>query len=634
MTDATHAETLGFQAEVKQLLKLMIHSLYSHREIFLRELISNASDACDKLRFASLADPELVSEGGELEIRIDFDSKARTLTVTDTGIGMTREEAVEHLGTIAKSGTAEFFSRLTGDAQKDSQLIGQFGVGFYSSFIVADRVEVFSRKAGQPASSGVHWSSEGTGEFTVETVDRPMRGTSVVLHLKEDAAEFADAFRLRQLVRTYSDHIAFPVLMRPDGGQGDYDRANQAQALWTRQKQDLTDDEYREFYRHISHDPGEPLAWSHNRVEGRREYTTLLYVPSSAPFDLYNREAPRGLKLYVRRVFILDDAEQFLPQYLRFIKGVVDSSDLPLNVSRELLQQDREVDAIKAAITRRVLDLLAQMAGDEPDKYRTFWKEFGAVVKEGLAEDPANRDRIAKLLRFASTFSEGNAQDQSLDDYLSRMKPGQKHVYYVVADSVEAARGSPQLEQLKAHGIEALLLTDRVDEWMVGFLGEYEGKALKDTAKGALDLDEVVPEGERKAAELSASAMEPLWQRVAASLGERVAGVRASRRLAESPSCLVRDEHDLGPQLRRLLEAAGQKLPPSQAWLELNPSHPLVRRLDQMPEGEAFDDLALLLQEQAVLAEGGQLPDPAAFVRRVNRLVEGAGPSAPAGEGT
>ena len=497
MTQATHAETLGFQAEVKQLLKLMIHSLYSHREIFLRELISNASDACDKLRFASLADPQLVSEGGELEIRIDFDSKARTLTVTDTGLGMTREEAVEHLGTIARSGTAEFFSRLTGDAQKDSQLIGQFGVGFYSSFIVADRVEVFSRRAGQPPSSGVHWSSEGAGEFTVDTVERPMRGTSVVLHLKEDATEFADAFRLRQLVRTYSDHIAFPVLMRPDGGQGDYDRANQAQALWTRQKQDLTDDEYREFYRHISHDPGEPLAWSHNRVEGRREYTTLLYVPSSAPFELYNREAPRGLKLYVRRVFILDDAEQFLPQYLRFIKGVVDSGDLPLNVSRELLQQDREVDAIKAAITRRVLDLLAQMAENEPDKYRTFWKEFGAVVKEGLAEDPANRDRIAKLLRFASTFSEGDAQDQSLDDYLLRMKPGQKHVYYVVAEGVEAARGSPQLEQLKAHGIEALLLTDRVDEWMVGYLGEYEGKLLKDAAKGSLDLDEVVPAGER-----------------------------------------------------------------------------------------------------------------------------------------
>jgi molecular chaperone HtpG len=630
MTNATLTETLGFQAEVKQLLQLMIHSLYSHREIFLRELISNASDACDKLRFAALADPALLSDRGELEIRIDFDSKARTLTVTDSGIGMTRDEAVQHLGTIAKSGTAEFFSRLTGDDQKDSQLIGQFGVGFYSSFIVADRVEVLSRKAGEPAPAGVRWSSDGSGEFTVESVERPERGTSVVLHLKEDAAEFADAFRLRQLVRTYSDHIAFPVLMRPDGGQGDYDRANQAQALWTRQKQDLNDDEYREFYRHISHDPGEPLAWSHNRVEGRREYTTLLYIPSSAPFELYNRDAPRGLRLYVRRVFILDDAEQFLPLYLRFVKGVVDSSDLPLNVSRELLQQDRDVEAIRTAITRRVLDMLAQMAQNEPDKYRTFWKEFGAVLKEGLAEDPANRDRIAKLLRFASTFAEGDAQEQSLDEYLLRMKPGQKNVYYVVADSLEAARGSPQLEQLRAHGIEALLLTDRVDEWMVGYLGEYEGKGLKDAAKGSLDLDDVVPEGERKAAELSASTLEPLWQRVAATLGERVAGVRGSQRLSESPACLVREEHDLGPQLRRLLEAAGQKLPPSSAWLELNPSHPLVRRLDELADGEEFDDLALLLQEQAVLAEGGQLSDPAAFVRRVNRLVGAAAARTPA----
>jgi molecular chaperone HtpG len=610
----------------------MIHSLYSNKEIFLRELISNASDACDKLRFASLADPALLSDGGELEVRIDFDSKARTLTVTDSGIGMTRDEAVQHLGTIAKSGTAEFFSRLTGDAQKDSQLIGQFGVVFYSSFIVADRVEVVSRKTGEPASEGVRWSSDGSGEFTVETFERPERGTSVVLHLKEDAAEFADAFRLRQLVRTYSDHIAFPVLMRPDGGQGDYDRANQAQALWTRHKQDLTDDEYKEFYRHISHDPGEPLAWSHNRVEGRREYTTLLYIPSSAPFELYNREAPRGLKLYVRRVFILDDAEQFLPLYLRFVKGVVDSSDLPLNVSRELLQQDRDVEAIKAAITRRVLDMLTQMAANEPDKYRTFWQEFGAVLKEGLAEDPGNRDRIAKLLRFSSTLSDGEAEDQSLDDYLLRMKAGQKHLYYVVADSLEAARGSPQLEQLKAHGIEALLLTDRVDEWMIGYLGEYEGKGLKDAAKGALDLDEVVPEGERKAAELSASALEPLWQRVAATLGGRVAGVRASQRLAESPACLVREEHDLGPQLRRLLEASGQKLPPSSAWLELNPSHPLVRRLDGLAGGEEFEDLALLLHEQAVLSEGGQLPDPAAFVRRVNRLVGSAAGRTTAGD--
>jgi molecular chaperone HtpG len=624
MTTIPTPETRGFQAEVKQLLKLMIHSLYSHREIFLRELISNASDACDKLRFASLADPALAADSGELEIRIDFDSRARTVTVTDTGIGMNREEAVEHLGTIAKSGTAEFFARLTGDAQRDSQLIGQFGVGFYSSFIVADRVEVLSRKAGEPPGAGVRWVSEGTGEFTVETVERPARGTSVVLHLKEDAAEFADAFRLRQLVRTYSDHIAFPVLLRPDGGQGEYDRANQAQALWTRQKQELTDDEYREFYRHVSHDPGDPLVWSHHRVEGRREYTTLLYVPATAPFDLYNRDAPRGLKLYVRRVFILDDAEQFLPLYLRFVKGVVDSSDLPLNVSRELLQQDREVEAIKAAITRRVLDMLTQLADNEPEKYRSFWKEFGPVLKEGLAEDPANRERIARLLRFATTFEDGGAQEHSLADYLLRMKPGQKYVYYVAADGLQAARGSPHLEQLRAHGVEALLLTDRVDEWMIGHLGEYDGRQLKDAAKGALGLENLVPDGERRAAELSASALEPLWQRVKACLGERVAGVRASERLADSPSCLVREEHDLGPQLRRLLESAGQKLPPSRAWLELNPSHPLVRQLDALPDGGDFEDTALLLFEQAVLAEGGQLPDPAAFLRRVNRLISAA----------
>jgi molecular chaperone HtpG len=623
----TTTETRGFQAEVKQLLKLMIHSLYSHREIFLRELISNASDACDKLRFAALADPALVADGGELDIRIDFDSSARTLTVTDSGIGLSREEAIEHLGTIAKSGTAEFFSRLTGDAQRDSQLIGQFGVGFYSSFIVADRVEVFSRKAGEPAASGVRWESEGTGEFTVETIERAARGTSVVLHLKEDAAEFAEAFRLRQLVRTYSDHIAFPVLLRPDGGKGEYDRANQAQALWTRQKQELTDEEYREFYRHVSHDPGDPLAWAHHRVEGRREYTSLLYIPATAPFDLYNREAPRGLKLYVRRVFILDDAEQFLPLYLRFVKGVVDSGDLPLNISRELLQQDREVEAIKGAITRRVLDMLTQLAQDEPDKYRTFWKEFGAVLKEGLAEDPANRERIATLLRFATSFPESTEQDQSLAGYVLRMKPGQKHIYYVVADSLEAARGSPQLEQLRAHGVEALLLTDRIDEWMVGHLGEYEGKQLKDAAKGSLGLEDVIPEGERKAAALSASALQPLWDRIAARLGDRVAGVRASERLADSPSCLVRDEHDLGPQLRRLLEAAGQKLPPTRAWLELNPSHPLIKRLDKLPDGAEFDDLAFLLHEQAVLAEGGQLADPAAFVHRINRLVGAAAAS-------
>ncbi len=621
----TTAETRGFQAEVQQLLKLMIHSLYSHREIFLRELISNASDACDKLRFASLADPTLLEDDGELAIRIDFDSAAHRLTVTDTGIGLTREEAVEHLGTIAKSGTAEFFSRLTGDTQKDSQLIGQFGVGFYSSFIVADRVEVLSRKAGQPETAGVRWTSAGTGEFTVEDVERPERGTSVVLHLKEDAAGFADAFRLRQLVRTYSDHIAFPVLLRPDGGKGDYDRVNQAQALWTRPRQELDDDEYREFYRHVSHDPGEPLAWSHHRVEGRREYTTLLYVPSRAPFDLFNRQAPRGLKLYVRRVFILDDAEQFLPLYLRFVKGVVDSSDLPLNVSRELLQHDGEVEAMKSAITRRVLDMLTQLAEKEPEKYRAFWDEFGTVLKEGLAEDSGNTERIAKLLRFATTRADGPRQDQSLDDYITRMKPGQKHIYYVAADSFAAARGSPHLEKLLAHDVEALLLTDRVDEWMIGHLAEFDGKTLRDVARGSLDLDDVVPAGERKAASVSGSAIEPLCERVAAALGERVAGVRPSERLADSPSCVVRDEHDIGPQLRRLLEAAGQRVPPSRAWLELNPSNPIVQRLQGMPDGDAFTDLAMLLLEEALFADGGQLEDPTAFLRRVNRLIGAVG---------
>jgi molecular chaperone HtpG len=628
MTTAS-PETRGFQAEVNQLLRLMIHSLYSHREIFLRELISNASDACDRLRFAALADPSLMGEGDELAIRIDFDSAARTLTVSDTGIGMSREDAVSHLGTIARSGTAEFFSRLTGDERRDSQLIGQFGVGFYSAFIVASRVEVTSRRAGVAPGEAVRWTSEGTGEFTVETVEEPQRGTRVVLHLREDAVEFADAFRLRQLVRRYSDHIAFPVLLRPDGGKGEYDRVNQAQALWTRPKQDLKDSDYREFYRHVSHDPGDPLAWSHHRVEGRREYTALLYVPSRAPFDLYNREAPRGLKLYVRRVFILDDAEQFLPLYLRFVKGVVDCADLPLNVSREMLQEDREVEPIRSALTRRVLDMLEKIATEEPERYREFWREFGQVLKEGVAEDPANRERIAKLLRFSTTRSEGAEQDQSLSDYVARMPEGQKDIHYVAADSLAAARGSPHLEALRRHGVEALLLTDRVDEWMAGHLGEFEGRTLRDAARGALDIGGLAAEGERKAAAVAGSAIEGLCARVAARLGERLAGVRPSERLSESPSCLVREEHDLGPQLRRLLEAAGQTLPASRPWLELNPGHPLVRRLDSTPDGDAFDDLAALLHDEAVLAEGGALEDPAGFVRRLNRVLEAAPAEAP-----
>jgi molecular chaperone HtpG len=606
-------ETRGFQAEVSRLLRLMIHSMYSHREIFLRELISNASDACDRLRFAALADPALAGGGQVYEIRVDFDSKGRTLTISDSGIGMTREEAGEHLGTIAKSGTAEFFARLTGDEQKDSQLIGQFGVGFYSVFIVAERVEVRSRRAGSEPAAAVCWSSSGDGEFTLETITREECGTTVTLQLKEDAAEFADPFRLRALIRRYSDHIAFPVLLRPDGGKGEYDRVNQAQALWTRSRQDLSDDDYREFYRHVSHDAAEPLAWSHNQVEGRREYTTLLYVPAAAPFDLYNRESPRGLRLYVRRVFILDDAEQFLPLYLRFIKGVVDSADLPLNVSRELLQQDAEVQAIKGAITRRVLEMLARLATDEPDKYRTFWKEFGIVLKEGVIEDPGNRERILPLLRFASTAGDGELH--SVADYVARMPAGQKQVYYLLSDSAAAARQSPQLEGLRARGVEVLLLSDRIDPWLAAHLDEIDGHALKDVASGELELADLPPLATAAAPD---DRMPALYARVAAGLGERVAGVRASTRLAESAACLVRDAADPGPQLRRLLEAAGQKLPESRPWLELNPAHPLVARLHLLPDGPAFDSLAALLADQAQIAEGGTPPDPAGFVRRLN----------------
>ncbi|MDH4258915.1 MAG: molecular chaperone HtpG [Gammaproteobacteria bacterium] len=606
-------ETRGFQAEVSRLLRLMIHSMYSHREIFLRELISNASDACDRLRFAALADPALAGDGQPCEIRVDFDSKGRTLTVTDTGIGMTREEAGEHLGTIAKSGSAEFFAHLTGDEQKDSQLIGQFGVGFYSVFIVAERVEVRSRRAGSEPAAGVCWSSNGDGEFTLETITREAPGTAVTLHLKENAAEFADPFRLRSLIRRYSDHIGFPVLLRPDGGKGEYDRVNQAQALWTRPRQEIGEDDYRQFYRHVSHDDAEPLAWSHNQVEGRREYTTLLYLPPAAPFDLYNRESPRGLKLYVRRVFILDDAEQFLPLYLRFVKGVVDSADLPLNVSRELLQQDDEVQAIKGAITRRVLEMLARLAADEPEKYRTFWREFGNVLKEGMIEDPGNRERILPLLRFASTA--GDDPPHSLADYVARMPGGQKQVYYLLSDNAVAARQSPQLEGLRARGVEVMLLSDHIDPWLVAHLDEIDGRPLRDIASGELELADLPP---LTAATAPDDAMAGLYARVAARLPERVAGVRASTRLAESAACLVRDATDPGPQLRRLLEAAGQKMPESRPWLELNPAHPLVTRLNLLPDGPAFDSLAALLADQAQIAEGGAPPDPAGFIRRLN----------------
>ncbi|HEU4654250.1 MAG TPA: molecular chaperone HtpG [Steroidobacteraceae bacterium] len=625
MSVADSAQTLGFQAEVKQLLKLMIHSLYSHQEIFLRELISNASDACDKLRFQSLAKPELLEGQSELTITIDTDKEARTITITDTGIGMTRQEAIEHLGTIAKSGTAEFLAKLTGDQKQDAQLIGQFGVGFYSSFIVAERVEVFSRRAGDPASSGVHWESRGEGEFTVNDVELPARGTKIVLHLKEDEQEFADEYRIRSLVRKYSDHIAFPVRMRKSEKVAEYENINQAQALWTRPRTEVKEEEYKEFYRHISHDFTDPLAWSHGKVEGKKEYTSLLYVPSRAPFDLWHREGARGLKLYVRRVFIMDDAEQFLPMYLRFVKGVVDSADLPLNVSREMLQQDASIDAMRTGLARRVLDMLTKLAKDEPEKYATFWKEFGTVLKEGPAEDHANRERIAKLLRFSSTHTDSETQDVTLDDYIARMKPGQNAIYYVIAETFGAAKSSPHLEMLRRKGVEVLLLSDRIDDWLMDHLREYDGKSFRNVARGDLDLSGIQTEEEKKAQESLSKEHSALVDRIKNSLGDRVSDVRVTARLADSPACLVLGEHDLGAQMRKILEAAGQKAPPTKPALEINPTHPLLKRIESTADGATFDDLALLVFEQATLAEGGQLPEPVAFVQRLNRLLLSVG---------
>jgi molecular chaperone HtpG len=635
MSDAaqaqTQAQTMGFQAEVKQLLKLMIHSLYSHKEIFLRELISNASDALDKLRFEALARPELLQGGGELAISIDADPAARTITIADNGIGMSRDEAIEHLGTIAKSGTAEFLARMTGDQKQDAQLIGQFGVGFYSSFIVADRVDVYSRRAGLDAAAGVHWQSAGDGEFSVATVELPERGTRIVLHLKEGEQDFADAYRIRSLVRKYSDHIAFPVRMHVEKEEKDkdkdkdaapeYETVNHAQALWTRPRTEVQDEEYKEFYRHITHDFTDPLAWSHGKVEGTKEYTSLLYVPSRAPFDLWHREAARGLKLYVRRVFIMDDAEQFLPLYLRFVKGVVDSADLPLNISREMLQQDAAIDSMRTGLARRVLDLLTKMAKDEPEKYASFWKEFGTVLKEGPAEDHANRERIAKLLRFSSTHADKAEQDVSLEDYIARMKPQQKEIYFVIADSFAAAKSSPHLEILRGKGIEVLLLSDRVDEWLVDHLREFEGKQLRNVARGELDIDAIQSDAEKQQRETLSKEHAALVERMKKSLQDRVSDVRVTNRLADSPAVLVLGAHDLGAQMRRILEAAGQKVPTSKPALEINVQHPLLQRIESTGEDTAFDDLSMLLFEQATLADGGQLAEPAAFVQRLNRLL-------------
>ena len=623
------AQTMGFQAEVKQLLKLMIHSLYSHKEIFLRELISNASDALDKLRFEALARPELLQGGGELVITIDVDSQARTITVADNGIGMSREEAIEHLGTIAKSGTAEFLARMTGDQKQDAQLIGQFGVGFYSSFIVADRVDVYSRRAGLDAAAGVHWQSSGDGEFSVATVELAERGTRIVLHLKEGEQDFADGYRVRSLVRKYSDHIAFPVRMPAQKADKDkdkdaapeYETVNHAQALWTRPRTEVKDEEYKEFYRHITHDFTDPLAWSHGKVEGTKEYTSLLYVPARAPFDLWHREAARGLKLYVRRVFIMDDAEQFLPLYLRFVKGVVDSADLPLNISREMLQQDAAIDGMRTGLARRVLDLLAKVAKDEPEKYASFWKEFGTALKEGPGEDHANRERIAKLLRFSSTHADKAEQDVSLEDYSARMKPQQKEIYFVIADTFTAAKSSPHLEVLRSKGIEVLLLSDRVDEWLVDHLREFEGKQLRNVARGELDIDAIQSDEEKQQRETLSKEHAALVERMKKSLQDRVSDVRVTNRLADSPAVLVLGAHDLGAQMRRILEAAGQKVPTSKPALEINVQHPLLQRIESTGEDTAFDDLSMLLFEQATLADGGQLAEPAAFVQRLNRLL-------------
>jgi len=627
------AETRGFQAEVKQLLHLMIHSLYSNKEIFLRELISNASDACDKLRFAAVSDSALLEESPELEIRVDFDKEAGTVSITDNGIGMSRDEVIDHLGTIAKSGTGEFLSKLSGDARKDSKLIGQFGVGFYSSFIVADRVDLFTRKAGLPPNEGVHWSSVGEGEFVVQPLDRAERGTTVVLHLREDSKDYADPYRLRSLITRYSDHIGFPVKMlgqqppasEEDGADAqpakpDYEPVNAARALWTRPRTEISEDEYREFYKHISHDFQDPLLWSHNRVEGKREYTSLLYLPAKAPFDLWNREAPKGLKLYVQRVFIMDDADQFLPLYLRFVRGVVDSGDLSLNVSREMLQQDAHVEAIRSALTKRALDMIAQLANDEQEKYQAFWDEFGKVIKEGVAEDTANHEKIAGLLRFASTHNDAETQNVSLADYVGRMREGQDKIYFISADSHNAAKASPHLEVFRKKGIEVLLLSDPIDEWVTSHLREFDGKQFADVGRGQLDLGEIDGE-EEDSTEKLAEENKDLLERLAKALEGDVKEVRVTTRLTESPACLVIDEFDMGKQMRRIMEASGQAIPESKPIFEVNPAHTLVKRLEAEKDNERFGDLAHVLFDQAALAEGRQPKDPGAFVQRLNRLL-------------
>ncbi|MDF3010405.1 MAG: Heat shock protein Hsp90:ATP-binding region, ATPase-like protein [Burkholderiales bacterium] len=614
MENTSQKQTLGFQAEVKQLLDLMIHSLYSNKEIFLRELVSNAADAADKLRFEALANNALYESDPELKIRIAIDKAARTITVSDNGIGMSREEVIRNIGTIARSGTREFVASLTGDQAKDARLIGQFGVGFYSSFIVADRVTLVTRRAGLGASEAVRWEcdmAKEAGAYSIEPAGKAARGTEVTLHLREGEDELLDEHRLRHIIHKYSDHIALPIVMGEE-------TVNQASALWVRPKAEITEEQYAEFYKHVAHDFEAPLAWTHNRVEGRQEYIQLLYVPAHAPFDLWDRGHRHGLKLYVRRVFIMDDAQQLLPPYLRFVRGVVDSNDLPLNVSREILQQSRDVDAIRAGCTRRVLELLEDLARNQKEKYARFWDEFGRVLKEGVAEDASNRERIARLLRFSSTHDDAETQAVSLADYVGRMKEGQDRIYYVTAETFAAAKNSPHLEIFRKKGIEVLLLCDRLDEWLVSSLTEFEGKRLASVARGELDLSKVKG-GDEKEPDWPVGEYAELLRALKGALGERVKDVRVSRRLTESPSCLIADEHEMGANLARILKAVGQKVPPTKPILEINPQHAIVKRL--APGDERFADWASLLFEQALLAEGGQLEDPARFVRRSNELM-------------
>lgn len=627
MTVETRKETLGFQTEVKQLLQLMIHSLYSNKEIFLRELVSNAADAADKLRFEALKEPGLLEDDPTPRIRIGFDADARTLTIDDNGIGMSREDAIAHLGTIAKSGTGEFLRALSGDQKKDANLIGQFGVGFYSAFIVADRVDVFSRRAGLPASEGVHWSSAGEGDFEVATVDKPERGTRIVLHLKDGEEGFADGWKLRGIIKKYSDHVGLPIEMPKENhgedapATAEWEAVNKASALWTRARAEIADEEYTEFYKHIAHDFTDPVAWSHNKVEGKLEYTSLLYLPARAPFDLYHRDGAKGLKLYVQRVFIMDQAEQFLPLYLRFLRGVVDSSDLSLNVSREILQSGPVVDSMRAALTKRALDMLEKLAKDKPEDYKAFWTNFGQVLKEGPAEDYGNREKVAGLLRFASTHDASGEPSVSLADYVGRLQEGQDKLYYLTGDSHAQIKDSPHLEIFRKKGIEVLLLTDRMDEWMMGYLTEFDGRSFVDVARGDLDLGALDSEDEKKAQEETAKAKEALAGRLKTVLGLDVADVRVSHRLTDSPAILAMGQGDLGVQMRQLLEASGQQVPESKPVFEFNPGHPLIVRLDAETDANRFASLTRVLFDQAALAAGESLKDPAGYVKRLNALL-------------